>query len=394
MFFQDFLTKFLSNQPNPDQFLSEIFEKVKSGEDLRLINFNLVKENYLDFKKYFPFADVYAAVKAISAQGMIRLLDSLGSNFEIATIEELILCLNQDVSPDQIIFTHPAKDQVEIEGAFNLGVQNFVSDSIEDLNLLARYAPGANILIRIKAINPSKENDEITGFDLRFGATKDESASLVLKAFDLGLKVDGICFHIGTQEENVKNWDASIKKASEIFHELDSLGIRLNTLNIGGGFPSRYKQEIPHLEEYGQSIYSSIAKYFDKNLPNKIIIEPGRGLAAMAGITIGRVIQVKKQDKKSIVTLSTGKFSAGLFSVGNGFHFFRSNHSLLSDLELVDADVYGKACASFDKPKDGAFKIPAELKSGDIVVITGTGAYSGEMSNSWCSKTKPRDVFL
>lgn len=254
-------------------------------------------------------------------------------------------------------------------------------------------------MIRMKTGNPSKVDDELTGFDGRFGVGAEKCKELLFSAKEMGLVPYGISFHIGTQEENVNAWDSSIESTSKIFKELKTKGIKLEVLDIGGGFPSRFRSDIPELNEYGKAIKESLDKHFGNDLPKELIIEPGRGLSAMAGITIGRVIQVKSHEhdpKKCIVTLSTGRFSAGLFNVGNGFIFYSKNdegkHEILNDDITREAEVYGKACASFDKPKEGEFWVTANLKSGDIVAITGTGAYSGEMVTKWCSKLPPTDI--
>lgn len=399
----DFLAKIsAADEKRIETYLEVYGRTAEVGEDSRVININVVEENYKKFKDNLPFATVYAAVKANSAKGILETLDKLGSNFEVATIEELNLCLERGVTANKIIFTHPAKDAVEIEGAYKAGIKRFVSDSIEDLELLSKHAPGSKVMIRMKTNNAAKEGDELTGFDSRFGVTEERAKELIWEAKKMGLTPYGVCFHIGTQEENPNAWDKPIEAASRIFKEMKKKGIALEVLDMGGGFPSRFREDIPELEEYGPAIKASLDKHFgSKNLPKELIIEPGRGISATAGVTIGRVIQVKAHEHdetKSIVTLSTGRFSSGLFGVGNGFIFYSRDNSgefkRLSDDIAKPADVYGKACASFDKPVEGEFYIPAALKSGDIVVISGTGAYSGEMVTNWCSKKPPSDYLV
>lgn len=378
----------------------KISERVLSGEDIRLVDLGIVKQNYREFKESFPYAKIYAAVKANTSSGVLESLNEEKSCFEIATIEELRVCLERGIDSKSIIFTHPSKDAIEISEAFESGVNRFTSDNLEDISLIAKYAPNSKLMIRIKTANEDKNDDTLTGFNERFGVSASNAKKLFLEGKRLGLNPYGLCFHVGTQQEDVNAWDATIKISANIFSELAKEEIYLEVLDIGGGFPSKYKKGMPKLSEYESAISQSLNNHFNQQLPKEIFIEPGRALSAMAGITFGRVINVKPHEyesDKSIVTLSTGKFSAGLFNVGNGMTFYRKNDfgniERVLGKERFKADVYGKACASFDTPVEGDdIFVPSDLKSGDLVAFTGTGAYSGEMITNWCSKSVPTTI--
>lgn len=381
----------------PDITENEIVQRVESGEDIRLLDLNIVRDNYRNLKEAFPYATTYAAVKANTSEGILEVLNQEGSNFEVATIEELNECTSRQIKPEKVIFTHPAKDAVEISKAHAAGVDRFTSDSEEDLSLIAKYAPGSKVMIRMKTANEDKEHDTLTGFNSRFGVSDENVKSLLIKSKEMGLEPYGIAFHVGTQQEDINAWDSTIKKAAKIFKDMKEDGIELEVLDIGGGFPSRYKDSIPLPEKYGEAIGRSINEHFEKCPPKEVIYEPGRSISAMAGVTLGRVINVKSEKSKDIVTLSTGRFNAGLFNVGNGMTFYRKNTEgsieKIPDKIAKKADIYGKACASFDQPVEGSeVHVPAGLKSGDLVSFTGTGAYSGEMTTNWCSKAPPTTI--
>lgn len=381
----------------------DIIQRVAcQGKDIRLVDLNVVRKNYKELKDAFPYATAYAAVKANTSEGILEVLNEEGSNFEIATIEELEECIIRGIDPAKIIFTHPAKDQIEIEQAFERGITRFTSDSEEDLALIAKHAPGSKVMIRIKTENNDQARDQniLTGFNSRFGVTDAHAKELLRSAKTQGLKPYGLSFHVGTQEENVCAWNSTIQKAAKIFKDMATEGILLEALDIGGGLPSQYKESIPKISEYGEAIGRAINQHFDGNLPKEIMFEPGRAISAMAGVTIGRVINVKNHEydaSKYIVTVSTGKFSAGLFNVGNGMIFYRKKNDSevekISDEFSKQADIYGKACASFDKPIEGPdIYVPIGIQSGDLVAFTGTGAYSGEMVTKWCSKSPPTTI--
>jgi len=375
----------------------DIFKKVSSGEDVRLVNLDIVRDNFRKLRQAFSHAIPFIAVKANSSEGILETLDKEGSSYEVATIEELKSCLDKGIDPHKILFSHPAKDRVEIAEAYRLGVNKYVSDSEEDLGLIAQHAPGSEVLVRLRTANTDKDGDSLTGFNDRFGVNAEQAKFMLGEASRMGLSASGLAFHVGTQQENVDSWDATIKMSADIFKEMSQKGMSLKYLDIGGGFPSRYKPGLPEYAEYGEAIHASLREHFKDDLP-KILYEPGRSVSATAGLTVGRVINVKHNFERAIVTLSTGRFSAGLFNVGNGMAFYRLSEdgdvtNLSKDKPHVLADVYGKACASFDTPVEGDdVSVPENLKSGDIVVFSGTGAYSGEMVTNWCSKEPPRTI--
>jgi ornithine decarboxylase len=367
-----------------------------SGEDVRLLDLDVVRRNYAEMREAFPFALIYAAVKANSSSGILEVLNEQGSRFEIATIEEMQQCIERGIAPQNIIFSHPAKDALEIAAAHKVGIRHFVSDSAEDVALLAAHAPNSKVIVRMITANEERSQEEIIGFNARFGVYAEQAIALLKQAKASGLQAHGICFHVGTQQEDVHAWDKTIENAAHIYNTLSTENIHLPMLDLGGGLPSRYKADIAPLSQYGKAIGEALKTHF-ANIPlQEIVIEPGRSLSAMAGVTLGRVINVKPcedNENQLIITISTGRFSAGLFGVGNQIFFYRNHGGKIQAFEnepVKKAMVYGKACASFDTPMEGTdVYAPATIASGDIVAFNGTGAYSGQMVTEWCSKKAP-----
>ena len=381
----------------------EIISRVSKGEDLQFIDIGIVRKNYKLLKFSFPYAKIYCAVKALSLQkkvssivprgGMISLLDHLGSHFEIATVEEYRKLKSLGISPKRIFFTHPDKDDLEVEESYKGGVRFFVSDSLSDLNILSRKAPGVSVLVRIKTTKAGPGS----WFNNRFGISPDRAKKLLKEAQKLSLNPIGISFHCGTQAENPKLWEKPIKDSANIFKDMKETGLTLDYLDIGGGFPAPIKKGIPSYSEYGKVIKTYLKKYFKKDLfPKKIIIEPGRALSGMSGVTIGRVINTKYIDRKYIVTVSPGKYSAGMDGIGYNVNFyFKSGHSLsCPEQDFILGSVYGKACSTIDII-EASVRVPKKLQSGDLVVFSGTGAYSSHTSSSnWCGRKSPTQIIF
>ncbi len=396
-YFYEELARFIENSPLTKE---EIVARVSGGEDLQLLDLGVVKQNFLELKKSFSFADIHVAVKANSAPGVMEVLTAAGASFEVATIEEALFCVDKGVNAQDIIFSHPAKDAVEIAKAAQIGIKTFVSDSEEDIRLIGKHAQGSNVIIRIVAAQEdtdnyfkSDEDSKLRGFNSRFGVNEDDALSLLKYAKHLNLVPYGLTFHVGTQMDDPINWQVPIALAARIFSTASKEGIELEVLDLGGGFPSIHREKIPKLEIFSKEIFSFISESFPQKKP-KIIIEPGRSVSAMAGFTFGRVMNIKNCNGDSkIVTISTGKFSAGLFGVGHSIGFFSAKDMKLEPMRLQDGwpvNFYGKACASFDIPIEGDhLRIPRSLQSGDVIVFSGTGAYTTTMQTNWCKKSNP-----
>ena len=221
----------------------EIVERIFSGEDLQIIDLNIIRKNYKILQSAFYYAKIYTAVKALSVQreiptvvpdgGMISILDHLGSNFEIATIEEFRKLHTLGILSNRIMFTHTDKDFLEMKESYQGGVKTFVSDSISDLKIIAEQAPEAEILIRITAWR--QESGE--WFNRRFGVSAETAKKLLKLAKNMSLKPIGIAFHVGTQAQSPKSWKKPIQVAGNIFKKMKKEGIELSVLDIGGGIP-------------------------------------------------------------------------------------------------------------------------------------------------------------
>ena len=374
-----------------------IIDRVLQGEDIRIVHIDKIRKNYESLQKAFSYAWIYTAAKAVSSGKMIPILKEMGSGFEVATVEELRKLIRLNVSPKDILFSHPDKDSIELSDPFTKHLKAFVSDSENDLKTLAHHIPGAKILIRIA----TNTNDHLCG--VRFGIDKEHAKQLIKTAIQLKLQPIGLTFHVGTQSEKVEAWEKAIQTSGHIFKEMKKEGVTLDTLNLGGGFPALITKHIPSISQYSKAIKSYLNKYFKHHYPKNIIIEPGRGISGTAGLTIGRVVNVKsfhEQDSSEcIVTLSVGRFNAGLLGVGQKMVFYSKNRngifSSTKQRKHIWGSVYGKASAPLDiVHMDSKVKIPTNLKPGDIVVFKGTGAYVDQMSSEWCGKKIPTDIIF
>ena len=376
----------------------QILKRVLNGEDLRLINLNTLRQNYRSFKSCFPKAKIYSAFKALSTKGMPEILKKEEACFEVATKEEFTALKNLNCKMDRVLFSHPDRDLWELSACVRGGLTLFVSDSLEDLKRLSEKAPRAKILIRIQ--DPLPPVDALLDYNKRFGVSETHVMDFYKQAVSMGLKVIGLAFHIGQKAKGPGSYKAPIQAVGRLFKALKKQGASLKALDMGGGFPPLLgAKDKASLKKYATAIERFLKEAFDgeEGDPLELIIEPGRGLSAGAGLTIGRVINAKVIGRgRYVATVSTGRYSAGITGIAQKLSFYSQAHSRFYPLinkEHVLGAVYGKTSSVLDRlhPTEN-ISLPKGLKSGDIIVCSNTGAYADQMSSSWCGKSPPTDI--
>jgi len=342
-----------------------------------VVDLDVVRDNYLGLRRWLPLADVYYAVKANPAPEIVRMLAGMGSNFDVASRGEIDLCLANGVSADNISFGNTIKKQRDIAYAYEKGVRLYAFDCEAELEKLAESAPGARVFCRILMTCDGAE----WPLSRKFGCEIDMARDLLIRARDLGLAPYGVSFHVGSQQTDLKQWDIAVGKAAMLFTALDSVGIDLRMVNLGGGFPARYRSDIPAVERYADAVMSAMTNHFGNNIP-AMIIEPGRSLVGDAGILETEVVLISRKgydDDTRWVYLDVGKFG-GLAETMDEAIKYRIQTSHDGD-DTAPVVLAGPTCDSADILYEKTnYEMPVSLKVGDKVRILSTGAYTTSYS--------------
>ena len=337
-----------------------------------LIDLEVVAEKYHAITKAMPYADCYYALKANPAEEILSLLHALGCKFEAASIFEIERCLSVEVRPEHIIFGNPIKKSADIRKAYELGVRTFVFDSHIELDKLATHAPGANVICRIS----SGGSGAVWPLSRKFGCQEFQAISMLVEAKAKRLSPRGISFHVGSQQTRVEAWDEAIIEVAHIFNVLQSYDITLDIVDIGGGFPVKYRnQSPPTIEECGVKIQQVLDRSFPEKVPN-VIIEPGRFMVAESGVIQSEVILISynhEENKKRWVYLDIGKYG-GLIEAED------TQYAVITDKDgtvAASATIAGPTCDSLDVIYEKAeYRLPLSLDVGDKIRFLGTGAYT------------------
>ncbi len=347
-----------------------------------VINLRTIKKNYIKLQNSFPFAQIYYAVKANPDPKVISLLAELGSNFDIASRYELDKVLGLGVAPERISYGNTIKKTKDIAYFFENGIRMFATDSKEDLKNIAKYAPGARVYVRILV-----ENSVTADWPLsrKFGCHPDMAYDLLVQARDAGLTPYGISFHVGSQQRDIGQWNDAIAKTKYLMTSLEEEeGIKLQMINMGGGFPANYIQPTNDLKEYASEITRYLRDDFGDEIP-QIILEPGRSLVGDSGVLMTEVVLISRKNNTALnrwVYVDAGKFNGLIETLGESIKYPIVTNKDTPDGKTGEVILAGPTCDSMDiMYEDTKYKLPLDLKTGDRVYFLSTGAYTSSYAS-------------
>ncbi|PPR25624.1 MAG: Lysine/ornithine decarboxylase [Alphaproteobacteria bacterium MarineAlpha9_Bin4] len=358
-----------------------------------VFDLSMVEKNYIKLKYLLKDIEVFYAVKANPNKKILELLNNLGSSFDCASLEEISFCLNSKVSAKKISYGSTLKKETDIEKAFSLGVRLYAFDSLEELEKIARNAPGAQVFCRLMVPNGGAE----WPLSKKFGCNYKVAEKLIIIAKNKGLNPIGVSFHVGSQQLSEKTWTNAINIASKVFKKLAQKNIMLNFLNLGGGIPAKYTKSSISNKNYLSNILKSISKSFGNLKPGKIIIEPGRFLVANAGIIETEVILVTNRGQKNgkkWVYIDVGRYNGLAETEGEAIHYeirakgykkFKKEKFILAGPSCDSHDVIYETKNCF---------LPSKLKSGDKLRILSSGAYTTVYSSEFNGLKKISEYFI
>ena len=346
------------------------------------------------------------SVKSCSNLAILRLLRERGASFDVVSGGELRRVIEAGGDPARAVFAGVGKSDEEIEFALRQGVGWFNVESEEELANVARIAeelkPHARLALRINPdVDPHTHVYTTTGKrETKFGVDLDR-ARRVFEQYKShsAVRLSGIHLHLGSPVNDVSPYVESVQKALALIEELRRGGHEITALNIGGGFGAHYaRDEAPPAAVYAQAVVPLL-----KNAGLDILLEPGRSIAANAGVLLTRVLYRKASGDRAFVIVDAAMTELIRPALYGAFHFAwpvapppgmippaRSPDVAMPGLELVD--IVGPVCESGDfLAKDR--RLPP-LQRGDLVCIFSAGAYGFSMSSNYNSRPRAAEVLI
>ena len=335
---------------------------------------------------------IHFAVKANSNIAVLNVLAKLGAGFDIVSIGELERVLAAGGKPEHIIFSGVGKLKHEIERALETGIGCFNIESAAELERIQEIAHKKNKTARIAfRVNPNvdaKTHPYIsTGLKQnKFGVSLDAAEKLYETAHGMqNLNVTGIACHIGSQLLELNPLLEAFDKIYAFAEKLGAKGINIEHLDIGGGLGVPYLDETPPTpQEYANALRNRI-----KGKKFTLHLEPGRAIAANAGILVTRVEYLKHHEEKNFAVVDAAMNDLLRPALYQAFHNIIPAHE--NESEKIMYDVVGPVCETGDFiGKDRLLAI----KPMDYLAIRSTGAYGFTMSSNYNSRPRAAEIMV
>lgn len=338
-----------------------------------IVDLDVVEARYRTVAEGLPKADIYYAVKANPAPAILKRLVELGAKFDAASVPEIQACLDAGAKPQDISYGNTLKKAKDIAAAHALGVTLYAIDSDGELSKVAAHAPGAKVYCRILTENGHAE----WPLSRKFGCDPDMAVDLLASCQGLGLDPYGLSFHVGSQQIEPGQWDLALTRAAQAYYQLAEMGVKLKMLNLGGGYPAHYRDDIAPFANYAIAIEDSLVRHFGEDMP-AIMIEPGRSIVAEAGVIVSEVVlvaQKSKVDPKRWVYLDVGMFGGLAETLGEAIKYvFKTSRD---DGPCGPVCIAGPTCDGADILYENTpYELPLDLQAGDRVLIEAAGAYT------------------
>ncbi len=339
-----------------------------------VVDVDRVEDRYRELRAALPLARIFYAVKANPARPVLERLVSLGSCFDAASWEEVSSCLAAGAAASSISFGNTIKKPTAIARAHAAGVAMFAFDSDEELDKLARHAPGSRVYCRILVENEGAD----WPLSRKFGTSIEHAASLMLRARELGLDPYGLSFHVGSQQTSTEAYEAAIGKVGLLFTDLAAGGLDLRMVNLGGGFPVQYREDVPDIDQFALAITRALTRAFGNALP-ETVVEPGRFIVGDAGVVSSEVVLVSRRGSSSRdnlrwVYLDIGRFGGLAETEGESIRYrLRTPHD---GGRTGPVAIAGPTCDGADILYERSdYRLPLDLACGERVELLAAGAY-------------------
>lgn len=334
------------------------------------------------------------AVKANSNLGVLSVLAKLGSGFDIVSKGELSRVIEAGGDSTKVVFSGVGKTSDEIHFALQQNIMCFNVESDAELdrinNVAGKLGVKAPISIRINPDVDAKTHPYIsTGLKAnKFGIARDDALRVYKRAAAMpNLEVKGMDCHIGSQLTDITPFVDALERLLVLIDELAEHNIMISHLDVGGGLGVPYNDETPpHPDEYAAAMSAKMQGR--EHL--KLILEPGRAIAANAGILVTEVEYLKQGEEKNFAIVDAAMndlLRPALYSAWQAIIPVQPRH----DIGAQKYDVVGPVCETGDflgKDRDLA------IAPGDFLAVRSAGAYGFAMASNYNSRCRPAEIMV
>ncbi len=332
------------------------------------------------------------AVKANSNLAVLALLARLGSGFDIVSGGELARVIRAGGDPSKVVFSGVGKSSAEMEQALQAGIRCFNVESTAELvrlnEVAAAHGAIAPVSVRVNPDVDARTHPYIsTGLkENKFGIDTGAALAVYQRAADAAhLQVAGIDCHIGSQLTEIAPFVDALDRVLELLGRIEAQGIIVHHLDLGGGLGVRYRDEHPPSpERYMRPIMARLA-----NSNKEILIEPGRAIAANAGLLLTRVQYLKESAHRNFAIVDAAMndlIRPALYGAWQDIVPLRKRPNAVKVYDIV-----GPVCETGDfLGKDRRLSLAA----GDLLAVRSAGAYGFTMSSNYNSRPRAAEILV
>jgi diaminopimelate decarboxylase len=367
-----------------------------SGTPAYVYSSQIILENYRAYDEAFENLahTVCYAVKANSTLGILSLLATAGSGFDIVSAGELFRVLEAGGDPKKVVFSGVGKTASEVEYALCKGIHSFNCESEAELALLdalaGRLGVKAEFAMRVNPDVDAATHPYIaTGLrDHKFGVDISEVEAVYDRARSLGsLVASGVSCHIGSQLLDTDPMMEAVDKMLALVARLRSSRHAIRHLDLGGGLGITYKPEHapPEIREFIGKLRQKVEGH-----DLAVMVEPGRSIVGAAGVLLTRVLYRKRTPKKEFVVVDAAMNDLIRPAL------YQSHHEIVplrkSSRAPILADVVGPVCETGDFLARN--RQVADAAPGDLLAVCTAGAYGFVLSSNYNSRPRPPEILV
>ena len=354
-----------------------------------------IVENFLTIKRAFSSTttDICFAVKANSNIGILQILARQGAGFDIVSGGELARVLKAGGDPKKIVFSGVGKQDWEIIEGLQNRIRCFNVESAAELEKIAQIASScgqiAPVSLRVNPNIDAKTHPYIsTGLaESKFGIKIESAEHLFQRAHeDPYVNLVGIDCHIGSQITEIEPFRAALNILINLVQRLAGKGINLSHIDIGGGVGIKYKdEEVINWKDFASEIKKSM-----KDIPQRLILEPGRSIVGDAGLLLAQIILLKNNGQKNFAVVDAGMNDLLRPALYGSWHEIISVEKRTHP-EPLDWEIVGPICETSDFLAKGR---SLSIIEGDLIAILDCGAYGFSMSSNYNSRPKAAEILI
>jgi diaminopimelate decarboxylase len=368
----------------------------ETGTPVYVYSSAALERNYRAFVEALPRGTLIAySVKANGNLAVLKTLADCGAGADVVSGGELKKALAATIPADRIVFSGVGKTQAEMKLALDAGIHQFNVESepeLEALNAVAREAgKRAPVALRINPDIDARTHAKITTgtAETKFGIPWSRAHAAYAAAAQMpAIEIIGIDMHIGSQITALGPFEAALMRVIALLRTLRAQGQAMSRLDVGGGLGVAYAGEdtLPCPKDYG-----ALVTRLTHDLGVDLICEPGRAIAADAGVLVSRVIYVKDGETKKFAILDAGMndlIRPALYDAHHDILSVRQD----SGGEIARYDLVGPVCETADLfARD--YPLP-QLAAGDLVAIMTAGAYGAVMASAYNARAPAAEVLV